>query len=447
MSLLERFDRAPGESNPNLLVRGAILLAVFGAIMTVLYSRGIPFWPKSGEVVKAQFASAANVSPGKTPVRVHGVQVGEVDKVERRPDGRGVIVTMRLKDTHGFRITRDARAHILWRTLMGFNFYIELEPGSPSAAALGDGTIPVSNTTTQVELDQVLASVTPPSRAGIRTMLQEFDRGFSHPRPIERTLKVLAPTMRSIAPGVSALRGSKPGDLTETVRNTSRLLGALGRSEVDLGNLVGNADTTLGVTAARRADLGRILQDGPATLRQTQATLRRLRTTLDVLDPISEQLRPGVRRLDEASRSLRPALAHLRPLLTDARPLLRDLRPALARLQGAARQGTPLLAGLMPTLKRTNDVLIPWADTKDANTNLKNFEAIGPVFATVSSSASLFDTYSYIQRFGAGNAVSERTPAFLPCTTYVVQQKRANCEDVDKVIKRLLGAGAGKGSR
>src|SRR5439155_65317 len=109
---------------------------------------GIQCWPKGGEVVKAEFASADNVSPGKTPVRVHGVPVGEVEKVERRSGGRGVVVTMRLKDTHGFRVTRDARAHIYWRTLMGFNFYVELEPGAPSAPALGDRSIPLSHTTT-----------------------------------------------------------------------------------------------------------------------------------------------------------------------------------------------------------------------------------------------------------------------------------------------------------
>ena len=443
MSLRARFERIPGESRPNLVARGAIVLAVFGTLAVIFYGRGIPFWPKGGEVVKAEFASADNVSPGKTPVRVHGVPVGEVEKVERRSGGRGVVVTMRLKDTHGFRVTRDARAHIYWRTLMGFNFYIELEPGSPSAPALGDQSIPLSHTTTQVELDQVLASLKPPSRAGLQTMLREFDRGFADPAAAGQTIDRLGPAMARLAPGIDALRGTHPGDLTDTVGHVSRLMGSLGRSEVQLGDLVGNADTTLGVTAARAADLGRILQSGPATLAQTDATMQRLRRTLDVLDPVAAALRPGAQRLDDASRALRPALAALRPVLHDARPLLRELRPALVRLHGAASSGAPLLDGLMPTLERTNDTLLPWANTRDDNTGLRNYEAIGPVFATVADSTSLFDRYSFIQRFGAGNAFGERTPAFLPCTSNAItggsDKQKLDCSDLNDFLVRLFG--------
>jgi hypothetical protein len=130
-------------------------------------------------------------------------------------------------------------------------------------------------------------------------------------------------------------------------------------------------------------------------------------------------------------------------VLHDARPLLRELRPALVRLHGAARSGAPLLDGLKPTLERTNETLLPWANTRDANTGLKNYEAIGPVFATVADSAAQFDRYSFIQRFGAGNAFGERTPAFLPCTSNVItggsDKKQLDCSDLNDFLERLFG--------
>lgn len=442
-ALKGRFVIRPGHYKPKHMRNGAIVLGVLIALVYFAYSGGsVPFLPKGGELVKAEFSSAANVQPGKTPVRVKGIKVGEVEVVERRPGGRGVVVTMRI-DEPGVRMRRDARASIFWRTLMGFAFYIQLEPGSDQRA-LGSTTIPIARTTTQVELDQVLSALKPTSRAGIQTLLREFDEGFNANSQAGRSLDALAPSMRKIAPGLGALRGQAPGDLTETVRQASRLMGTLARNETALGQLVNNAETTLGVTAARRADLGSILRNGPATLDDTRTTMARLRTTLVALDPVAERLRPGARQLDATATSLRPALRALRPVLDDARPLLRALRPALRRLGAAGRSGAPLLAELQPTFERLNAKIIPSLKAEDPLIKLKTYQMIGPVFATVSSSAGLFDAYGHTQRFSplAGGARSLR---FLPCN--LNSQATIDCSDLQRVFEPIFGARARKGSR
>jgi virulence factor Mce-like protein len=437
MKLLARFERTPGMDEPNLIRRGLLLLGVFALILVILYGRGIPFAPKGGDVITAEFTSAQNVSPGKTPVRVHGVLVGDVEKVSRRPGGRGVVIKMRIKQK-GFTLKQDAQAHMLWRTLLGFNFYIDLDPGSSSAPDLDGATIPLKHTTTQVELDQVLAALKPASRAGIQTTLKEFDKGFADPDAAGGVIDNLPGAMKQIGPGIGALRGEQPGDLTAVVRGTSRVVGGLARAESDLGGLVDNADTTLGVTAARRADLGQILSDGPATMAQTRKTLANVRGTLDVLDPVAQQLRPGARVLDDASASLQKALVPLRPVLDDARPTLTALRPALTRLKATATTGVPLLTDLEPMFDRLNNVLLPFLKEKDPKTGISTYEAIGPVAATVSSSASLFDQNGYTQRFGAGTAVSERSAGFLPCSTNL-SEGQANCDDLSRLFTRILG--------
>ncbi len=435
MGIMSRFEATPAQQRERPIRNGAIVLGIFLALSYYAYTSGnIPFFPKGGEVVTATFRTAANVSPGKTPVRVSGVNVGEVEKVERLPGARGVKVTMRINDD-GVKLRKDAGAHIYWRTLLGFAFYIDLDQGS-SSEALGDTTIPMSRTSAQVELDTVLSSLTPPSREGIRSTLDEFSEGFKGNVSIGSSVDQLGPAMEQAAPGLDALRGVRAGDLTDTVRSTSRLMGALARNEDDLGQVIAHADTTLGVTAARRAAISQTLQQGPGTLDQTVQTMTRLRTTLDELDPIAEKLRPGARVLDDASLAVRPALRQLGPTLDDARPLLADLRPALTSLRTASRNGVPFLDALEPTLVRTRDTILPGVN-KRGFTGLKLYEAIGPAASTVSSSASLYDAYGFTQRFQAVNA-GTKSLGVLPCSADIVKGK-IDCDSVNSFVSKILG--------
>jgi virulence factor Mce-like protein len=433
--LRDRFAFRPGMYRERHVRNGVIALGLMAIFLFFIYSGGkIPFLPKDGYTVQARFATAANVSPGKTPVRIKGIKVGTVEKVERQEGGRGVLVTMRIDDDN-LRLRPDASAHIYWRTLLGFQFYVQLEPGAEPGEL--DGAIPVAQTTVQTELDQVLQAVDPPSQAGIRTILRGFDQGFNPGSPAGRTVDALGPAMKQIAPGLEALRGKNPGDLTTTIRQASDLMAVLAENEVALGGLVNNADTTLGVTAARRADLGSILRDGPQTLDDTKATMIRLRTTLDTLDPIAEALRPGLRELDNASIAVRPALRALNPTLDDARPLLTRLRPALTRLGAASKAGVSFMTRITPSLDRANDSILPALEEKDPDIGIKYYEEIGPTFATVDSSAQQYDANGYIQRF---HAIASGTRIFgsLPCTQNLAQME-LNCDDVGVVLQELLG--------
>ncbi|WP_354700606.1 hypothetical protein DSM112329_00887 [Paraconexibacter sp. AEG42_29] len=436
MGAFSRFEQVPGRARDRHTRNGLIVLLVLGALLYYAYTSGnVPFIPKGGELVTAEFATAANVQAGKTPVRVSGVEVGKVEKVERLDDGRGVRVKMRITDD-GVDLRKDARADIYWRTLLGFAFYIDLDQGSDSAK-LGDQTIAMKDTSTQVELDQVLASVTPPSREGIQTLFKEFDKGFNGDTSAGRATDALGPSMAQVAPGLDALRGTKPGDLTDTVRDASQLMGALAKNEVQLGQVIGNADTTLAVTAARSAALDSTLRNGPSALDQTRRTMTRLRTTLEILDPLADKLRPGVRVLDDASRAVRPALRQLNPTLADARPLLADLRPALTRLRSASNSGIPLLKDLDPTLTRLQEKILPALESKDkSDLNMKLYETIGPAVSGVAGSSSLYDSYSYVQHFQAV-AGGGQSAGFLPCSLNVAPVG-INCNDLNKVVTGLF---------
>src|ERR1700704_2495304 len=61
------------------------------------------------------------------------------------------------------------------------NIFIDLSPGSPSASDLSSGdTIPVSHTSTWVQIDQVLTALQAPVRADLSHLLESYGTALTH---------------------------------------------------------------------------------------------------------------------------------------------------------------------------------------------------------------------------------------------------------------------------
>ncbi|MCW2958223.1 MAG: Virulence factor Mce family protein [Solirubrobacterales bacterium] len=433
-NLLARFEPTPGQHRAKPIRNGLILL---GLIVLVLYSgftRSIPFLSKDGDTVTAHFDRATNVIKGNL-VRVNGVDVGEVTGVERDPSGRGALVKMRVRE-EGFKLHTDATAGLYWRTLLARNMYIELTPGSNDMPELGDRTIPLARTQSQVEFDELLDSYEEDSRRGVRLFFKEGEKALDG-QQVGEAVDRLDPALTPVTPAMQALRGTRPGnDLPDLARSAGKTLAALSEDEAALGGLVDRADMVLGVTAARRADLAAMLQRAPQTMRETRTTLGRLRTTLDILDPVAADLRPGLRDVSPAINRTTVALRALSALTPKALPALRDLRPALTDLAAASRQGTPTFAALQPTLKRLQDEILPFLDKTDANTKLKNYEAIGPFFAGLASISQQFDANGHVNRFMPGQGFD--SVGALPCSLSVGDPEAAQLVKCKNAATKML---------
>ena len=121
------------------------VLAYFG------FTKHIPF--KHGYRLKAVFATAVNIH-SKSPVRIAGVNVGKVSSIKRV--GKTGLVSMEIESS-GLPIHADATLKIRPRIFLEGNWFVELQPGSPSAPTLSSGaTIPITQTSNPVQLDQVL---------------------------------------------------------------------------------------------------------------------------------------------------------------------------------------------------------------------------------------------------------------------------------------------------
>jgi ABC-type transporter Mla subunit MlaD len=438
---LRMFDPVIGRQRRRPVLWGGLVLA--GIVAIVLVVLVDPFAP-GGTIVHARFAPGGegrfattplHIFPS-TPVRVHGVRVGTVDVVTPVPGG-GVDMALEITKP-GVVVHGDARADLYYRTLLGRNVYVELDPGSHAGPAIGREGIPASRTTSQVELDQVFSAFQADARRGQKQLFAELNAGLAT-GAAHATLSRMPSALAATAAAERATRGENPGaDLPKLVRGGRRTLAALAADEGALTGLLDSGALALGVTAARQADLGALVERSPATLQATRVTMARLRTTLDELDPVAEQLRAGVRAVAPAMLAATPTMHAIAGLVPVALPAFRDLGPALIDLQRAGAAGVPMMRAFAPTLDRTSTEIVPFLDRRTATTKLKNYEAIGPFFGAIASSAATFDAGGYMQRFQPGQRLAAPTLPMTACTRQTVHG--ASRADVRRACAQLMSA-------
>src|SRR3954468_15676619 len=102
---------------------GMIALVVTMIAVYLGFTKTIPFMPHYE--VKAAFRSANNLRKA-APVRIAGVEVGKVTKIERARKGdNGALVTMQIQDT-GRPLHPDATFKIRPRIFLEGNFFVDI---------------------------------------------------------------------------------------------------------------------------------------------------------------------------------------------------------------------------------------------------------------------------------------------------------------------------------
>src|SRR3954447_4827564 len=182
MGRLPERDTRAGATNSRFKWRpsNAAIAIVFLLVFTVgpylAFTGHVPF-TSYGYQLKATFGNGVNISTN-SPVRIAGVEVGRVISTERDGDATTVTFTVEGK---GRPIHDDAFAAIRPRIFLEGNFFVDLSPGSPSAPELGSGdTIPVSRTSTWVQIDQVLTALQAPVRADLSRLLESYGTALTH---------------------------------------------------------------------------------------------------------------------------------------------------------------------------------------------------------------------------------------------------------------------------
>jgi ABC-type transporter Mla subunit MlaD len=361
---------------PNWLI-AVLFILVFTIGPYLAFTKHIPF-TSYGYELKATFTNSANIAL-KSPVRIAGVEVGKVISTERDGDATTVVFTV---DGAGRPIHKDAFATIRPRIFLEGNFFVELDPGSPSSPELGSGgTIPISHTSTAVQIDEVLTALQSPVRADLGRLLESYGKALTHePTPAEDLDQL--PMVHGLSGGqalnkafqfggeagkyssqvTQALTGTQKGDLAKLIAGSGRTFAAFSHDQAALQGLIDNFNTFTGALADQSENLESTVRELAPTLKTAHTSLVSLDKSLPPLRTYAIELRPAVAELPELISSSKPWLAQVRPLLSGKEgggtaKLLAEATPGLA---GATQAGKELTLPQFNQLSLcTSKVLVP----------------------------------------------------------------------------------------
>ncbi len=314
-----------------------VAIGVFVAILFVVgfylaFTKHIPF-TGPGYELHATFESTTTLKPD-SPVRIAGVNVGKVTDVQAKGNLAEVTFTV---DDQGLPIHKDATITIRPRLFLEGNLFLDLQPGSPSAADLSSGqTIPVTQTATSVQLGQVLTSLQKDTRNSLQKALEGYGaalnqpptaaedanqdpdvRGLTAAQAINKTFRYGGKAGKGTAIVNQALLGEHPHDLSSLVRSQRDLFTKLASTDGSLSDLITNFNTTAGALASESANLSASVQELAPTLEEARPSLLHLNEALPPFRALARASLPGIKQLPATIKAGTPWLVQTRRLLAD----------------------------------------------------------------------------------------------------------------------------------
>ncbi|HWU20579.1 MAG TPA: MlaD family protein [Nocardioides sp.] len=329
-----------------------VLLVIAGVVVAsgILANQRV-HWPwENDRTVLADFTAAPGISPGNgQEVRIAGVTVGRIAKADVTDDGHAQLT---LEIDPKYQVYKDAILTLRPKTPLN-DMYVEMNPGSPAAGQLGEADVlPVAQTRTPVQIDQVLGHLDDRTRSALTSLLDESDTALvTAPSDLPPGLTAADHLLQTFRPVVRSL-ARRQADISSLVTALRSITSAAGGDDQRLRRLVQSLSTTVTTLAGHDGDIR-------AALAQLPGTTRQLKNATGHVRGLSNQLDPTLRNLDAASTELPTALSKVGDLAgrldttaVKARPVVAQLRPVVADLRPFTTALQPTLADLVPVTNR-----------------------------------------------------------------------------------------------
>jgi len=333
-----------------------LLVLIAGSAVFAFGRRSIA---PGGSTVQAIFPDAQQLKGGSA-VRTAGLDIGRVESIEASADGTA-LVTMRIEDGKR-RPRQDDRFVIRPRLAFEGNFYVDIMAGSPAAPPLADGAVvPRSRTSTSVQLDEVLSTLSTPVREASKSLVAGLATGFaaghgpagallSGASGLRRATRELDRSLASVRGTARGFRGTDDGDLGRALADASDVTRDLARHPRDLAAIIDDYSTVVGALVAQDRQLRRSVPAARSFLASAPASLRRIDAVLPSVRRFAVDLRPVLRELPRQLPPINDAFAQV------ATTALPDELDGLVR---ALRQ--PVLD--LPQLEQQLEFALPYGGT------------------------------------------------------------------------------------
>src|SRR4051794_4444016 len=253
--------------------------------------------------VRAVFDTAFSVIKGED-VKVAGVKVGRIGKIEVTPDNKAAVILE--IDKPGFAdFRRDATCRIRPQSLIGEKF-VECTPTQPRAAGdpvppplreipkgregAGQLLLPVSNTERTVDIDLINNIMRLPFRERFSILLSEFGAGLAgNGRALNEAIRRADPALKE-TDRVLRLLASQNKVLADLARESDTVLEPLAQRREQVADFVVTAGNVAQATAERRTELEGTFARLPRFLSELRPTMRRLGSFADEATPVVTDL-------------------------------------------------------------------------------------------------------------------------------------------------------------
>ena len=403
---------------------GLLALIVIAILVYLGFTKDIPF--TQPHQVKAVFSSSNGLRQD-SPVRIAGVDIGKVTKIEAQDGTDATVVTMSIED-EGLPLHEGATAKVRPRIFLEGNFFVDLTPGAPGTEELDDGaTIPVTQTATPVQLDQVLSSLQSDTRQDLRDVLEGLGtalrskpsaaddrdadpsaRGETAAQSWNDAYDDAGPAARAQSQVNEAFLGTEPEqDLSRLIDGAGRTAAGLVRNENSLRDLVTNLNVTMGALASESGNLQASIRELAPTLETANAAFASLNAAFPSTRAFAREILPGVRETAATIDAAFPWVDQMRGLLApeELQGLARDLSPTTRDLAQLTAQSIRLLPETNLTSMCVRDVILPTGDVvirDEFQTGRENYKDFFYAMVGLAGEGANFDGNGGYVRFQTG---------------------------------------------
>jgi virulence factor Mce-like protein len=316
-------------------------------------------------------------------IRIGGQYAGQV----LNPHVQNHLARVELQLSSAFKPLRsDTRIEIRLRCAVGIR-YVDILPGTRGTPLPNGATIPASQTTTPVDLDQVLDTFDPQTRARTRQFLGQLGTGLAgRGQDLGQTLGAAPGFMQNLG-SVSAAINSRPGAMRALISSSQAAAAAFDPVRNTLANGFQPEARAMQPFANDPADVQGTLDQAPPTLSEVQSGLPSVRAlvaqvrglaqaatptlsaapaALNQTSALLDAAQPGLRNLDAtlglADRAVNPTLT-----------FLQTAQPALPMLDRAFTSVLPTVKYVAPRACGLSDAFTGWAWMMKLGTAFNNF--------------------------------------------------------------------------
>jgi phospholipid/cholesterol/gamma-HCH transport system substrate-binding protein len=333
----------------------AFVLSCFGVLLYLWLSFGgsSPLQPQ-GYRFHVQFPEATQLAE-QADVRIAGVPVGKVVKIERGP-ANTTDATIELRARYA-PVPRDARAMLRTKTLLGETF-VDLSAGHDSAGTLPEGdTLPRSAVAPTVELDEIFRTFDEDTRQAFQTWMQSQSVASEGRGADINAAFANLPEFVTATDALLAELNAQSDATSRVIRSTGDFFSAISEREGQLRRLITESNRLFDTIAARDEAFADIWRELPRFERESRITLPRLTRFSNAAEPVVKQLQPAATEMAGAFRALDDLAPEWRSFFTKLGPVITDSERGVPALERTMRQLPPLLEDFEPFLRNLNPMI------------------------------------------------------------------------------------------